>query len=480
MIKLFFRYCLQLALAGLTVLTVQAQDSIKNAQLPDTLSTSYIISEIKITGNKKTKERVILRELVFKAGDKLNQTELNKAIADSKKNLLKMPLFNYVTIDILIDDYNTVKIYIIIEERWFIWPEIVIINKDRNFNNWWQTKDFGKLDYRLYIKQYNALGLNHILRVGMSYGFTRELSVYYKNIYLDKRQRHSVGISGKYYQQKSVFYNSLNNIQEYYTFSNEDAIWGKNIEIEYNFRPRFKSKHGLRFEFQNISISDSVFLLNNHYLANNQKENSFFSLVYRYQFDNRDSRGYPLHGNWLELHLAKSGLGILDAQPVNLFIGHITASHFYQISNRFFGVNSITIKKSLENNQPYFLKRGMGHRDFLRGFEYYVVEGEDYYLARNTMKFELLPQKISNLKFIPLKKFRKIHYAIYLTTYFDFGYASEKDLEVQLNNNLSNKLLYSGGLGLDFATYYDRVFRVEYSINSLNESGFFIHFTASI
>jgi hypothetical protein len=180
------------------------------------------------------------------------------------------------------------------------------------------------------------------------------------------------------------------------------------------------------------------------------------------------------------MRLEKTGLGLFDNQAVNLFSTRTSFSQFYLITNRFSGANSIILKKSFENRQPYYFKEGLGYHDFLRGFEYYVIEGEDYYLSKNTFKFELLPQRISNLKFIPLRKFRKIHYAIYLTTHFDIGIAHEKDEEVLLNNDLSNKLLYSTGVGIDIATYYDRVFRFEYSLNSLNEAGFFIHFKASI
>jgi len=36
------------------------------------------------------------------------------------------------------------------------------------------------------------------------------------------------------------------------------------------------------------------------------------------------------------------------------------------------------------------------------------------------------------------------------------------------------------GAGIDFVTYYDKVLRVEYSINRMGEKGLFIHFMTSI
>jgi len=47
-------------------------------------------------------------------------------------------------------------------------------------------------------------------------------------------------------------------------------------------------------------------------------------------------------------------------------------------------------------------------------------------------------------------------------------------------NPLNGKFLAGAGLGVDFVTYYDKVFRVEYTLNAEGESGFFLHFMAAI
>ena len=41
-------------------------------------------------------------------------------------------------------------------------------------------------------------------------------------------------------------------------------------------------------------------------------------------------------------------------------------------------------------------------------------------------------------------------------------------------NMLNNKMLYTGGIGLDIISIYDVVLRVEYSFNQLNQSGLFV------
>ena len=50
--------------------------------------------------------------------------------------------------------------------------------------------------------------------------------------------------------------------------------------------------------------------------------------------------------------------------------------------------------------------------------------------------------------------------------------------ETEIDMLHSNEFLYGYGLGLDFVTYYDIVFRVEFSANKFGETGLFLHFNA--
>ncbi len=42
-------------------------------------------------------------------------------------------------------------------------------------------------------------------------------------------------------------------------------------------------------------------------------------------------------------------------------------------------------------------------------------------------------------------------------------------------NSLQNTLLYTCGVGFDMVTFYDFVFRLEFSVNQLGEKGLFFH-----
>jgi hypothetical protein len=61
--------------------------------------------------------------------------------------------------------------------------------------------------------------------------------------------------------------------------------------------------------------------------------------------------------------------------------------------------------------------------------------------------------------------------------FFDTGYANSEHV---INSKLTNEFLYSGGLGIDLVTYYDKVLRIEYSLNKFGEHGIFFHLAAPI
>jgi outer membrane protein assembly factor BamA len=458
-----------------------AQQIGKNEDLDnDSTEVQFIIGKIIITGNQKTRESIILRELTFREGDCVTETLLKIGINQSRINLLKLPLFNYVNIDIIPVSPSSKDIYIIVEERWFLWPQLAIINNERNFNAWLQKHDFSNLDYQLSIKKYNSLGLNQIASGGISYGYTRELSLGYQNIAIGQKKKHYIGVIAKYSQFQSFFYRIYQNKQESFSSSYGDVLTNKYFRIEYSFRPAINIQHKLNLTFRQVDISDSLLMANPIFLAGSKKQNSFIEAQYYFTFDKRNSRSYPLLGTLLHFSMAKTGFEFRKASSVNILNLSLTAKQYYPIKGRLYAAHSFTLRKSLNNFQPYYYKVNLGYNDYIRGFEYYLIESDDYYLSKNDLKFELVPQTIKYLNFIPLKKFKKIHYAMYLNTFFDIGYSHNRNSEETMQNNLSNKVLYSFGLGFDLVTYYDKVISLEYSINSLFQKGFFLHFIAPI
>ena len=107
----------------------------------------------------------------------------------------------------------------------------------------------------------------------------------------------------------------------------------------------------------------------------------------------------------------------------------------------------------------------------MQGYEYYVVDGVAGGVVRTTFTRELLNFKIK----IPAKRGKepeRIPVRIFGKTYGNAGYAHNPQPG---ENSLSNKMLYSGGFGIDILTFYDVTFKLEYSFNAIGQNGLFLH-----
>jgi len=106
-------------------------------------SDSVRVNEISIQGNKVTKDFIILRELDFQVGTYLNTQEINGRLQQNRNQIFNTRLFNVVQVSSMPVDSNGILVIIELTEKWYIWPYPVIKFADRNFNIWWETKDFG-------------------------------------------------------------------------------------------------------------------------------------------------------------------------------------------------------------------------------------------------------------------------------------------------------------------------------------------------
>jgi hypothetical protein len=113
-----------------------------------------------------------------------------------------------------------------------------------------------------------------------------------------------------------------------------------------------------------------------------------------------------------------------------------------------------------------------GYRDFyLRGLEKYVIDGVAGILGRQTLRKELLRFNVPT--FITSSTHDRIPFTIYAKAFTDMGYSHNKMFP---ENSLVNKMLYTTGFGIDVVTFYDFVFRFDYSFNQLGQNGLFLHF----
>jgi hypothetical protein len=127
----------------------------------------------------------------------------------------------------------------------------------------------------------------------------------------------------------------------------------------------------------------------------------------------------------------------------------------------------------LPMKQPYFHQRFLGYQDVgLQGFEYYVIDGVAGGYTKATLSREMVNFKI---RIPPMKKGKEAEYIpfrIFAKMYGNTGYVHNPQPG---ENALSNKMLYSWGLGIDILSFYDVTFKLEWSFNQLGQNGLFLH-----
>ncbi len=440
------------------------------------------VGNIELSGNKKTRDHIIYRELLLSAGDQYSQEEFSKRVNQSRLNLLNTSLFNFVTID-TIPVYGTpavIMVKISVLERWYIWPFPILQITDRNFNAWVQTRDITRINYGLDTKWYNFTGKMDELDADIQFGKNHHISLAYQNPYIDKHKHFGLGFEVGYRNNREIGYMTKND-KLVFAFVPGGLLTEKYLVLSGTFRHNIFTTHQVLAGIRNFSFADSLMALSPEYSYRDIRNPLFFNIYYKLKIDHRDIQYYPLKGWYADLELDKSGLGFKFEKPVNIGWAKITTRLYSQLSARWYSGIAVIAKMSSSDWQPYFLERGLGYeRDYVRGYQYNVIDGKHFALLRSNIKYALVPERVQNIGFIPTPKFGLIHYALYVTAFADAGYVWQPEW-IGLNNNiLPRTLLVGAGLGLDLVTYYDKVVRLEYAVNKSGKSGIFIHFIAGI
>jgi outer membrane protein assembly factor BamA len=447
----------------------------KGLTAADTLGKYVNINRIFITGNRITRNQIILRELSLKTGDVIYSEDLPALLERDKKKLLNTRLFNTVEIRTLELEDLKVDLIVDVNERWYTFPAPLIELSDRNINEWWKNygHDLRRLNYGLRLYQYNMRGRNETLRLHAQFGFQRRFELMYRFPYIDKNQKQGLSIDVNYLETKNLAYRTADHK---YEFLKADELL-RTIRyggLTYSYRNSFYQTHSLRAEYVRANLNDTIKVLNPIYLKEGQKQ-EYAAMTYTFSSDHRDLISYPLKGHQFTVLVSQNG--ILPKDDLRKSEASASYSKYIALSNNFYLANNTVGYASSPDNLSYMNFGVLGiRRQFVRGYELYVIEGPYFGLNKTTFKKLLFSGKY-HWEAMPLEQFRHVPISIYVKTYGDFGYVKNyPDYEkAGTNVRLSNTLLAGGGFGLDIVGSYDIVLRFEYSFNAEGEKGFFFH-----
>lgn len=432
------------------------------------------IAGISVSGNKVTREPIILRELLIGEGDTLPSAEFYERLERSRQNLVNTGLFNTVTLLPVYIDLGTVLVEVRVNERWYLWPAIILDLADPNFNTFWRLRDAGRINYGLYLYQYNFRGRNETVYALAQFGYTRQYALRYKVPFMDRRQRWGFSVGGAFLQQAEVTAGTRNN--ERILIANPEGSnrdeWKADLEL--TLRRRHDVRHAWRMQYTDAWVADTITRTAVDYFDGSSTATRFLSLGYTFTWDRRDVRFFPREGHLAEVKVDRHGLGLLSRSAPDITTLYATYKHWWKLHDRWTMALSLRGRGTF-GKPPYYVQEGLGYGHYVRGFEYYVIDGEHFALGRANAIFQLIAPRTKRAEFIPLEAFRTLYFALYLNVFADAG--RTWDSRYAAENFLANTWLGGTGAGLDLVTSYDQVIRFEYSLNSLAEHGFFLHFT---
>ncbi len=443
----------------------------------------FTITSLNVSGNQRTKDFVILREVPMSIGQKLDTIEFNKLSEEAVRNITNTALTNFVEITYDKVDSNSIAVNIKVLERWYIWPNLIFELKETNFNSWWENKDFERINYGFSIDDLNFRGRREKLSIRFQNGWTRKIGINYQIPGLNKKRTLGGGLEIFYANNREVNHqirfegDSIRNKRDFLqtqSIIQEEIVARAKLE----YRPKFLSTHRWIAGVETIIISDTITDINPNYLANGRLRSQYIYLSYGYKFEKRDNRAYPLKGYVIDGSIDQHGLGILNKDDVVLTDMIVTANSHHQIKGRWYFGHGVKLKTTIFGDPPYYFQRGLGYgNSTIRGYELYVIDGQHFALYKSNIKYQLVRKHTIDLKTL-FKKFDKFHYSIYINAFGDAGYAVD-NLNSSVNP-MANELQYGYGIGVDFVSYYDAVMRLEGSFNALGEPGFYINFKKAI
>lgn len=437
------------------------------------------IKAINYDGLKKTKRAAVLGYMNIKEGDSLKLDELMPRLEENKRLVMNSRLFSKAELKIVSWEESDIVLLLEVKEAWYVYPIPIFELADRNFNVWWNDfdRDFNRLNLGLGVYWRNLAGYNDLLRFITQFGYTRKFEIDYTLPPTGLKQRWGFGFNILYSDNKESVFNTVDNRLLFY----------RDLDIKERQYTRFRSGLTLRYrqsvynnhyftlQYLNLEISDSVYHRNPDFFLDGRRKQQSFIFDYEFRRDKRDIRSYPLSGHYLSVQLKKRGLGIFN--DINqLWLSSRTA--LYKKFGKGWSVGLLAEGRYslFRHKDPYFQSEALGYLDaYVRGYQYYVINGQHYLFFRGDLNFKILDYKIPLFGEGSDKMFNALPFRIHGRLHTDYGFV--QDRYYAAGNPLSNQYLYGMGAGLDFCFYdYNLVLQLEYSINRLWEKDVFLTF----
>ncbi len=446
--------------------------------------TTAIIRDFIFEGNKKTKPQVLTREFTMSIGDTIPLSELAIKLEENRLRLLNTNLFNDVKINVKNwSSDDKVSIIVTVVERWFFYPIPIFELADRDFNVWWkeQNRDLHRTNFGIRFTHSNITGRRDPFSTLIQFGYTPKFSVGYNIPYLNKKQ--TIGAFANYFYStnREIGYKTIYNRLVFYKNPLKSIFSRLSYSGGITYSPGLFDKHVWSFGFSKQTLDTSITInLNRDYFLDSRTTQAYSWISYSYANDTRDFKPYPMKGHLLGVKISK--LGLLKKDNANALDLSLRWSQYFKMSKRLSVDLSGYAKTALiRHAQPYNFQSAIGYSsNYMRGYELFVVDGYDFGILKNSLRFQLIDKDYDMSRYTKskwLKGWKVLPIKMFLSGNLDLGYSYTPQYKPL--NDFNNRLLYGGGIGLDFLAFHGMLWQFEYSFNHIGKSGFYLHYKSN-
>ena len=434
-----------------------------------------------IEGNKKTKERIIRREMSLQAGQQYTREELDSVFVWDKNRIYNTNLFNSVTFSLENTDARETDVKLTLDERWYFYPAPIFRLIDRNFNDWWvnRNRDLSRVNYGVRFTKFNFRGRGELLRVILQSGFTSAVNIEYSIPNIDKKQNQGLFFDLGYFEAKNVAYTTVENIPRFTSNLERDLRRVFLNAVGHRYRSSFYTFHSTVVGHYHVQVADTLAQLNPNYLGDGKTLQRHFYVGHTFRYDKRDNVNYSTSGARLSVGLFKHGLGI-HRDGVNYWRARLRGAKYWDLRNNWYAASDVSVLSTFPQRRDYFNYFKIGRTpETLRGYDLELIEGSSYVIQRNELKYQLLGKNYDISSVMPIRQFQTFPLGVFWKVFYDQGYARGYP-DYTGSEPLSDSYLFSIGTGVDLVIVNDLTLRLEYSRNAQKQRFFFINFLALI
>lgn len=399
------------------------------------------IDGVIVTGNEKTREEVILREIPFQFPDTLEMADL-ELIQNRITNLF---LFHRVELAILPDGARKFLL-IQVTEMLYIYPVPLLFINER---------DWDKVSYGFQVTHVNFRGMHERASIGGWLGFNPSFFLDYYNPWVGKQSRFILGFN--------AFGKRVGN--KFYDFDERHFGGSVTIGKRLGFFNRLEMALSLR-RIGELPLGLSV---------SGRDYDLVPKATLQYLNDHRDLIEYPRSGYYIRWVATRTGIS--NDQP-NFWSFMFDHRLYFKLSERW-SIGGKNLLKLNSESLPIYDRHFIGYGDRIRGHFNRVMTGQNLMMHHLETRFTLLPVRYLSWNDAPPSLaafFQQLKYGLSLGLFMDSGVVwgaqtyrgpgSDADIFTPEGSNkpLSLNSHYTGyGLGLHIHLPYINIFRIDHA-----------------